>query len=269
MHLEVLSRAAEGEPHPTPLLFVHGAWHAAWCWEEHFLPFFAQQGWASYALSLRGHGNSEGRRSLRWLRLDDYVADLAQVAAQLPCAPVLVGHSMGGLVVQKYLEAQPAAAVVLLASVPPRWGAVPAALRMARRHPLRFLQANLTLSLYPLISSPELTRDAFFSATMPEAQVRAYCTRMQDEAYRAFLEMLGLSLPRPVRGKAPMLVLGAVNDRIISARDVAQTGQAYGVKPEIVPGMAHDMMLESGWEVVAARIASWLDEVVTPAGPER
>ena len=40
------------------------------------------------------------------------------------------------------------------------------------------------------------------------------------------------------------------------------------MKPEIIPGMAHDMMLKAGWEDVAARIARWLGEVVAPAGPE-
>ncbi|KAK9064945.1 hypothetical protein SSX86_016328 [Deinandra increscens subsp. villosa] len=41
-------------PIPAPLVFVHGSFHAAWCWAEHWLPFFSQNGFDSYALSLLG-----------------------------------------------------------------------------------------------------------------------------------------------------------------------------------------------------------------------
>lgn len=37
-----------------PLVFVHGSFHAAWCWAEHWLPFFSQNGYDCYALSLLG-----------------------------------------------------------------------------------------------------------------------------------------------------------------------------------------------------------------------
>lgn len=37
-----------------PLVFIHGSFHAAWCWAEHWLPFFSQNGFNCYALSLLG-----------------------------------------------------------------------------------------------------------------------------------------------------------------------------------------------------------------------
>ena len=46
MHLELLTQEPEATPHSTPFLFVHGAW----CWAEHFLPYFAQHGYVSHAL---------------------------------------------------------------------------------------------------------------------------------------------------------------------------------------------------------------------------
>ena len=58
MNLEVISKYPAGAARPTPLLFVHGAWHGAWCWDEHFLDFFAAHGYAAHALSLRGHGGT-------------------------------------------------------------------------------------------------------------------------------------------------------------------------------------------------------------------
>ena len=65
MRLEIIARAPAAEPRPTPLLFVHGAWHGAWCWDEHFLGYCARRGYAAVALSLRGHGGSGGRG--RWM----------------------------------------------------------------------------------------------------------------------------------------------------------------------------------------------------------
>ena len=119
MKLEVITREPEGNARTTPILFVHGMFHGAWCWEEHFLPFFAQRGYAAHALSLRGHAGSEGCERLRWTSLADYVSDLGQVVNQLPRPPVLVGHSMGGMITQKYLQSHQSPAAVLLASISP------------------------------------------------------------------------------------------------------------------------------------------------------
>ena len=102
--LEVISRQPSEPRDAPPILFVHGAWHGAWCWDEHFLDYFSEKGFAAHALSLRGHGSSEGRERLRRVRLRDFLEDVAAVAELLPAPPILVGHSMGGFVIQKYLE---------------------------------------------------------------------------------------------------------------------------------------------------------------------
>ena len=75
-----------------------------------------------------------------------------------------------------------------------------------------------------------------------------------------FFDLLGLNLAHPKRVKAPMLILGAEKDTVIAPRDVHDTARAYGVKAEIFPNMAHDMMLEAGWKFVAERILAWLGE---------
>lgn len=259
MQLEVITREPEGDARPIPILFVHGAWHGAWCWDEYFLPYFAQHGYLSYALSLRGHGASEGRERLRWTRLADYVADVAQVIEQIGKAPVLVGHSMGGMIVQKYLEKAAVPAAVLLAPTTPR-SALRATLRLARRHPLALLKGNLTFSLYPAVSTPERAREALFSDTMPEEQVFRYFSRLQDESYLAYQDMLGLGAPRPKPTKIPILVLGVAQDASVPPDTVEALARALGTRAEIFPNMAHDMMLEPGWQAVADRIIEWLQE---------
>lgn len=258
MQLERVSQAPAPDSRPTPLLFVHGAWHGAWCWKN-FLDYFAARGYNAYALSLRGHGKSAGRSRLRWARIADYVADVAQVAGTLPAPPVVIGHSMGGLVAQKYLETHRAPAGVLLSAVPPS-GVLRTALRILRHHPLEFFRANLTLSLSPLVGTPALAREAFFSAALPDAQLQNYFSQLQDEAYLGFLDMLLFNLPRPTRVPTPLLVLGAANDTIFTPQQIQATARAYATEAIIFPDMAHDMMLEPGWQAVAERIGAWLRE---------
>jgi alpha-beta hydrolase superfamily lysophospholipase len=234
-------------------------WHGAWCWAEHFLPYFARHGYNSYALSLRGHGASEGKGNLKSIKLADYVSDIEQVINGMETVPVLIGHSMGGMIIQKYLESHDLPAAVLMASAPPK-GLLASTLRIARKHPLIFLKVNLTRSLYPAVGTPDMCKEVLFSANMPEQQVDAYFARLQDESYRAYMDMVLFNLPRSKRGNTPMLVLGAVNDKAISVYEVEATARAYGIQAEIFPDMAHNMMLEAGWQMVADRILTWLDE---------
>jgi pimeloyl-ACP methyl ester carboxylesterase len=256
--LELIDKGRSTDEHPVPLLFVHGAWHAAWCWDEHFLDYFAAQGYRAVAVSLRGHGRSPGRERLRWIRIQEYADDVAETVTRLPTPPVLVAHSMGGFVVQQYLEKHTAAGAILVAPIPPT-GALRVTLYVARHHTLAFLKINAQLRLGPLVGTPDLARAVLFSASMPDAQVNLYQRRVQDESYRAFLDMLALDLVRTKRvNRVPMLVLGAEHDTIVTQRQIHRTAAVYGAEAEIFPDMAHDMMLEPGWQAVAERIDGWL-----------
>ena len=233
--------------------------HGAWCWDVHFLDYFTQHGFTAYAVNLRGHGESEGRGRLRWTRIAEYVDDVANAVRQLPGTPILIGHSMGGFVVQKYLEDYDAPAAVLLSSPPPV-GLLGTILRIARRRPFLFAKANLTLSLLPVIATPELAREAFFSADLPDEQLRAYWKLMQDESYFAFLDMIALDLPNPAKVKTPLLILGAERDNMLQPSEIEATARAYHTQSEIIPDVAHNSMLELRWQSVSERIVAWLKE---------
>ena len=223
--LEVIARECAGESDAPPLLFVHGAGHGAWCWAEHFLDFFAEHGFDSYALSLRGHGESGGRERLRWTSIANYVSDVEQVAAGLPREPVLVGHSMGGLVVQKYLEAHEPPAAVLLAP-PPRGGMLRPAVRTFLRHPWLSMQVIATGKPRRLLARPELVRKFSFSPELGEEQVRKYAARMGAESFRAFLELV-CTRPDPARIRGvPLLVLGGGLDYFIRPPAIRRTAEA-------------------------------------------
>ena len=176
-----------------------------------FLSFFADKGYRALAVSLRGHGNSSTDKPLRACSVADYVAGHQRGCRQS-------AHTTGGrrslhgrFVVQKYLEAHDCPAGVLMTSMPPQ-GNLGSALRWMRQHPWHFSKMTITGKALPYISTPQLARERFFSAQMPESHVVDYAARLQEDSSRVGIDCLVLNLPRPKRVRTPLLVLGADED---------------------------------------------------------
>jgi pimeloyl-ACP methyl ester carboxylesterase len=255
--LEVIDKGQCSHAHPVPLLFVHGGWHGAWCWDEHFLDFFAEHGFRAAAVSLRAHGKSATSQRLRTCSIADYVDDVRAAAALLDVRPVIVGHSMGGFVVQKFLETTHSPAGVLLASLPPQ-GALRTSLRMLVRHPVTVVKANIAGSTLDVVATPRLAREYLFCAQTPENVVTDCIARLQPESAQAMREMMFRGLPEPQRVTTPLLVLGADADRAVTPDEVRATARAYDTDAHIFGEMGHDLMLEPAWQTVAERIIEWL-----------
>jgi pimeloyl-ACP methyl ester carboxylesterase len=263
MKIERITRPAEPEAAGPPLVFVHGTGHAAWCWDEHFLGYFAEHGYPSLALSLRGHGASDGRQGLRWAGGAAYVDDVRDL-------PVVVGHSLGGLVVQRYLEQYDAAGAVLLAPSPAR-GMWLQSTRLSLSHPWLFLKAFLAMDLGVLFATPARARRFLFSADTSDEDVERHAARLGPESFRVIYEM-NFSRPRvrAIRSRnRPLLVVGASGDVIVPPREVRLTARAYEADCEVIPGLGHDMMLERSWVTAAATIRKWLDRRFASRSPRR
>src|SRR5262245_5071258 len=132
--LELIDKGSVSDDHPVPLLFVHGGFHAAWCWADNFLDYFADNGFRAVAVSLPAHGNSPRTKRLHSYGVADYVEGVRWAAGELGGAPVLIGHSLGGFTVQQYLQTYCAPAAVLVASLPPQ-GVLHSTTWVVRRHP--------------------------------------------------------------------------------------------------------------------------------------
>jgi non-heme chloroperoxidase len=258
-HHEVLVRTPAGRAQATPLLFIHGAYTAAWCWEEHFLPFFAEAGYAAYALSLSGHGATPGRKHLDSFSINDYVEDVVATVAALPSPPVLIGHSMGGFVVQKYLEDHTAPGAVLMCAVPPQ-GLMSAALGMMFSKPGMMQDMNSLMSGGK--ASLETLREALFSQPVSVEDLKRYYKGSQSESHRAIWDMSLFGMPRSgLIKRTPLLVQGAEFDHLIPASLVEMTARTYDVDANIFPGMGHGLMLERDWKKPAQQILDWIREL--------
>ena len=187
------------------ILFVHRAGHGAWCWRDHFTGWFEERGYTVAAPDLPHHGSLPSR-GIKFTPLSAYVDAVAQAAASLEPPRILIGHSMGGFIIQKYLERAGADLAVLLASTPPT-GASGFVKRMATRRPVAFFHTMMTGNG---TDSRERTRDYFFHPETPAYIVNRCHQRLQPESMRALMDMM-FSL-HPERVSTPVVVIGAEGD---------------------------------------------------------
>lgn len=259
LSIEIISAGLQGER--TPLLLIHGAYSAAWCWQPNWLPFLAERGHPVFALSLRGHGLSGGHADIAAWRIDDYVADVRRVAEQIQREtgrePLLVGHSMGAFVALQYARAHTCAGLALIAPVPPE-GLMGSTLHLFWHQPALLWELNLVQGGLP----PKLDnlRALLFSPELPEALLQGYGLRFQHESERAIIDM---NLPQfdfsPLRGSPPVLVLGSENDALIPPHLVHSAARFFGVRAQMIGGIGHLMMLDARWALPAGLLADWLE----------
>ncbi len=267
MQLEIISKKPKsvlktGKTKPK-LVFVHGICVGAYIWEEYYLPYFAGHGYEVYAPSLRGHGKSGGKGGLYTWSLEDYARDLEQVIASLDGPVVVVGHSMGGAVVQEWLRSgesrNRAAGAALLASIPP-WGLSYSALRMAMLYPQLYTEISRMLVMGSGNIDKDIMYEALFTEGTDKEIFHTFLKHMGDESLVASAQVQGLYqfAPMPWEKVPPVFVGGARDDRFIPDFEVRRTASYYGVQAVIAEDLAHSVMLDANWESLAGKLLSWV-----------
>lgn len=269
-------RAPDLEIALPPVVFIHGACGGSWYW-GFWLERFALAGHAAYAIDLRGHHGSRSAvppdHGLGTVSIADYVTDvcdlLRAIAETQELPPVLVGHSMGGLVAQlvaadNYVAT---AGLVLIASAPPAGINLPFDMHIAAEVPFRdkLNAMNAALRKLPFYPSRKLMEIA--------------CRCLRDDS-RMFDEVVDRFYRQPESGLAGrQIVTGAfaVDEAVVDVPRLVITGNAdnvvvpsiseviarkYDAQLEILPGRGHLPMLEKGRDEVADKIIAWIAEVV-------
>lgn len=258
-NLAVYSLAPEAiDQKKPPILLVHGAWHAAWCWHGSFARFFADHGYYVHSLDLRGHGRSPAQTAMRWNRISHYVDDAETVVKSFKQSPIVIGHSMGGLVTQHLLKREVSLAGVGLLATVPTYGVWKTVLNIIRTRPIDFLKANLTLCLYPLVKDVAKARHMFLDDDTDRETSEKFQKQLSDESYLAFLDMLALDLPNPEKQAVPMMVVGGERDTIFGPETQQWTAERYGCECKIVPDAPHNLMMSKHWQVAANHFLNWL-----------
>ncbi len=229
------------------IVFVHGMSHGAWCWEESFIPYFEKLGYTCVALNLPGHEKPGSAKPIHH-SLSDYVNALAAVVDTLPEDPIIIGHSMGGMILQRYLSKGRCKKAILMSSVPPAGVLLPS-LRILSQYPgaFKFLfQADL---LGVFRQYPHLMFGAMEGS-------EHYAKLMCAESFWAYLHLL---IPiGKIKKHMPILVMGGTADELISVREFEQTASRYGAELILFEGGSHDLMLERSAKTYVDAIHSWI-----------
>ncbi|WP_346767067.1 alpha/beta hydrolase [Enterovirga aerilata] len=256
--LELIEAEPDGSAGGAPLLFVHGAFAGAWCWAEHALPFFGRRGRRAAAVSLRGHGGSDGRDRLRRSGLDDMLRDVRRAVEAMPEPPVVIGHSLGGYLAQLLIGSARMRALVLVGSLPPD-GMALVGPRLAMTE-TRIWSEALAATLANSRAAIDLAGlEILFGEGVPREEALRYGARLIPESPRALAEA---HLPRPVLpaflAGLPTLVLNGAADRLVWPATAFRTALYHGAGHRLFEAGGHFLMLDPCAEAVARHILEWL-----------
>lgn len=245
-----LVAAPEGRSKGTVVL-LHGAFadqHGFAGWVERL----ARAGYDTIAPARRGRGGIGPDRAAG-LSFADYVDDCTAIIDTLDAPPIVIGHSLGGLLALRLAELGRVRAVVAIASAPP--GMLTAqAIALPKFAPKLpkimsgrpFVVGNDACSVLALNEVPEAQRPA----------IHAHLTHESGRVYRSL--MLGTVRVKASAVTVPVFVGGGDRDHIVSTRLVRKTARHFGVEPHIYPGHGHWLIEEPGWESIVDDVVGWL-----------
>lgn len=247
--------------HPKPpIVMVHGAFCGGWAFENFRAPFEAA-GHVVHAPDLRGHGPNDGPNAVTGLSMTDYAKDIADLCAGLPQPPVLVGHSMGGLVAQLAARKAPIHALALLAPSPP-WGVGGSSMEEA----VTAFGLHMLGPFWMQAVNPDRTLMRTYSLDrMPQAERSATLDRLRSESGRALWETLNWWLDPFMTTSlgsgpqtAPALVLVGARDVVHPPATARQIAARLGADCRELPQMSHWLPGEPGWDTVARTVLDWI-----------
>lgn len=252
-----------------PVLLIPGAYHGAWAFQDNLMPYLARSGFDVYAMSLRGHGTSGGIERVEDAGFEDYVTDVLAVMAELPEAPILIGHSLGGLLARRVAEREKLRAVVLMASPTPR-SMREAAMRLFMQFPLPMLKFALTGNPDHVYRNVDVLRDLLFGGAR-HLEVDAAIQRMltERESRRIVTDVQTLEF---ASSRVPLLAIGGDADIGVPVSALQEAADLHGGSIKVLPGATHEFFLMAGWQRAAACIDEWLHRSVgssirTSSGP--
>jgi len=251
--------------HTPPILLVPGALNGAWVWQDNFKPFFETAGFDVHTFEFPSHSARGLRRQA--LALADYREHLVNKIAELAKPPILIAHSLGGLVSLQVMHLVPVSAVALLSPVPPD-GVLRSMVAMALRSPInaaKMIAAIADARLARIASAPE----GMHSDTSSPDGVAWMAGQLRSESLLALTQALWQPMPS-AEAPAPLHFYGATGDHIIPPEEVCRAAELYSAPVTIYEGMSHAFQVERDWAQIASDILSWLSkEGLAAAGTKR
>ncbi len=249
------------------IVMVHCMWGGPWIWDR-YAPLLERRGWRCLRPVLRHHDVDPAAPPdprLGSVSLLDYAADLEAYVRGLGEPPVLLGHSMGGLLSMMLAARGLGRAAALLTP------GSPAGVNALTGSVIRsFLGVLLRPAFWKTPMRPSYKAAVYaMLGTLPPEERRATYDRLVHESGRAASELGFWQLDRrhatrvDASGiRCPVLIVSASNDRLTPASVVRKTAALLGPKTELreFPGHGHWVVGEPGWEEIAGFVADWLEK---------
>jgi pimeloyl-ACP methyl ester carboxylesterase len=258
------------------IIFIHGAWVTPLCWEK-FIPYFEGKGYTCLAPAwphkdlpverLRSNPPSD----LIGMGVTEIVDHYAKIIRSQTEAPILIGHSFGGLFVQMLLDRGLGSAGIAIDSAPPK-GVIPMQWSVYKAN------ANVLLTWQAwkhivYMSFPDF-QYAFVNTLPPAEQKEAYDRHVIPETGRIFFQA-GLALLDSHNAtrvnfknnqRAPLLLIAGGADHIITAKMIRSNTAKYKASSaqtdyKEFAGRAHWIIAQEGWQEVAEYCREWLESL--------
>jgi len=247
------------------ILFIHGMWGGRWYFEQ-FKRYFKERGYTCVIPDLRHHDitpKENPPEGLGATSLLDYEADLEKLIKTFDEKPILIGHSMGGLLAQKLAAKELTDAAVLLCPASPSGilGLTPSVIKS-------FSSALMRWKFWAKPHKPTF-QEAVYSMLhllQKEQQEETYARFVYESGRAAgeigfwIFDKSNASAVDSNMVNVPMLVIGGSEDRITPVSIVKKVAKKYGSAANYheFSNHAHWIMQEPGWEDVAGYIYEWL-----------
>lgn len=249
------------------VLLIHGAFCGGWCFQD-FLPVLTARGFDCHAPNLPFHVSGPARDPdprLAQMSIADYTRDMAQLIARFAEPPIVIGHSMGGVIGQQLAAKGLVRSLVLIASGAP-WGILPST------------EDELALATGLMQASPfwdkalkpsfDVARRDSLASLDPEGQRRVF-DQFGAESGRALFELFFWMFDKgrttaveTSKVSCPVLVVAGSDDKVVSAvtgRKIAQLYPAATFRE--AAGRGHFLIMECGSGELAEQCADWIGEM--------
>lgn len=244
----------------TRILFIHSSGHGSWMWEN-FLSYFAERGYDSWAVNLRGHHLSDPVDDWEKVGVSEYLEDIAKAVNKIGGDVVLVGHSMSGLLIIKYAESHKVAGLIVSQSGLPRSLMQKRGIEIKGPMPGRGKREVKAGAIMPMKDRTLVEKMLFDRDNVEEKNVDLVLKMLGEESARVGGEIMQMELV-PEKINAPLYVLGFDANKIGIEMPVdlnkvlAEELKARDYKV-IEPG-GHDYMLEKNWQEFAQQFEMWI-----------
>jgi non-heme chloroperoxidase len=257
-----------------PVVFVHGLWLHATSWDP-WAEFFGAAGYAPLAPGWPGDADTvEGTRNapdqVAGKGIDDVAEHYARVIADLDTPPIVIGHSFGGLIAQRLLGQDLAAAAVAIDPAPIK-GVLylpPSALKVSGVVLRRPANRNLAVAL-----TPGQFRYGFANAVPEQESAELYdrwtIPSPGKPLFEAALANFMPSSPAKVntgnKSRGPLLITAGGKDHTVPHAISTATRRLYHKSPAVTdlkefPDRGHSLTIDHGWREVAQEVLDWLHQ---------